>query len=764
MKHSITVQRLCLFLFALLLTASAWATDYGCNGYEIFSSRYTVKEIGKKKPVDKLKRGYVQITFSNCKTTSGTGSGAIYELEKGSRITVKADDGFSIRWIILRDTEGGEDYDDKNGIKRISSVTSGYDYYFEKKSISNSGIKEGNKDDLNDDNNNIVVTQYDATAQSVEIHTHNNRKWGQFKVRDIIVGYVQKFPSHFEKQTYDEIINGGHYIRAYGLSKEILSCDDPNIAEFELIEGKHWLLHAKAIGSTKIRALFSADGANAKVTCEATLNVRDRLYTSLGRSILFTEGGEARSIYDIIKFGTSSKTPFDRNNPGFSIKSNNPDIVDISDQKTGNLVFSGKQGTASITVTQRKNAQYEGKSITYTLTVLRGNKTTNTMYIRNLDEWKLFAHFVNEKDMFYLNAKLDADINLGTDITMVGINGIKNYSGTFDGQGHTLSLDWNTTQNFCAPFNSVGNATIKNLHTKGQIANKVNFASGLISAAIGTITISNCVSEVNFKNTTNEESLSAGMVAFVKTDARVTINDCLVKGKVIRADNGKPEAMDGFVGPSEGGSKSTLNNCLYIDSSPQDYLGTVPFGELIVNNCYSLSAHHIKPRYTQVTAEQLKSGEVTYLLQNKRAENVWGQTLGTDNNSLPTAEAAKHVNKVDFTYKGRLKATRYANNGKTVSLPTAQDLLGAEYDAKKTYTLTYDGGFSASTRINADRTVAVNVTVVTGIDDVTVDAADVNSPVYNLRGQRVADRLDDATRSSLPAGIYIVGGRKMVVK
>lgn len=54
---------------------------------------------------------------------------------------------------------------------------------------------------------------------------------------------------------------------------------------------------------------------------------------------------------------------------------------------------------------------------------------------------------------------------------------------------------------------------------------------------------------------------------------------------------------------------------------------------------------------------------------------------------------------------------------------------------------------------------------ITGINDVTVDRVGARSTaVYDLQGRRVADRLDDATRNSLPAGIYIVGGRKMVVK
>ena len=174
MKTKNIIQRLCLFFFVLLLAALAVAADYSSAGlreipdetfydragYEIFRSR----NLGTHKNVTELKQGHVTLEFSRCNTTGGTGSSAIYELAKGSVLSVKADDGYAIRWIILRDTEGGESYRHPQGKYRISSVTSGYDYYFEKNAISNSKIKEGNQQDLNDDNNNIVVTGIDGVT------------------------------------------------------------------------------------------------------------------------------------------------------------------------------------------------------------------------------------------------------------------------------------------------------------------------------------------------------------------------------------------------------------------------------------------------------------------------------------------------------------------------------------------------------------------------------------------------------------------------
>ena len=129
-KPTNIIQRLCLFLFVFVLAAPAWATDYGRLDYETFRSRKTVNAVGKKKPVRTLRQGRVEIKFSNCNTTGGTGSDAIYELAKGSRINVEVDDGYAIRWIILRDTEGGESYTSpmvssaSAGLHRAISVTS----------------------------------------------------------------------------------------------------------------------------------------------------------------------------------------------------------------------------------------------------------------------------------------------------------------------------------------------------------------------------------------------------------------------------------------------------------------------------------------------------------------------------------------------------------------------------------------------------------------------------------------------------------------
>ena len=718
MKHSIMIQRLCLFLLVLVLAAPAWATDYNRYGYEKFRSRETVETLGKNKQVKRLKQGHVEIYFSECKTTSGTGSGAIYELTKGTFFNVKADDGYAIRWIILRDTEGGKDYDHPKGLERIRKVRDGYDYYFEKNAITNSWISGGNKNDLNDDNNNIVVYNYDAPAAIVGIYTHNNSNWGQFKVRDIIVGYVKKPDVQFSKSSYEAVVNKPFfpYIVNYDGPAGSRSCDDSNIAVFSGSQ-----LRPKAKGFTRIHAFFAPSNDYAKLSCEADLSVRDELLfgTDLGKNkVLFTEGGgdQPRSLYGIVNLRMASGDSFDRNNSEFKVKSDNSQLLNIPDKSTGNLVFGDKSGTVSISLEQGKTNDYTNSSFSRTFTVVRGNKATNTMYIRNAEEWKLFAHLVNDEKMNTLNVKLDGDINLGKEIVMVGNLGIVNYSGTFDGQGHTISFDWNSNGDARAPFYVVNDATIKNLRIKGQITEKkkcdvAGFVYGVEGTA--TTTFSNCISEVDVKNSGNDGCISAGFVFHIRNGS-VIMNDCIYKGKFTPANNGNHEGMVAFVATMQGDINYTLNNCLYLGENVSPFRAYFPHGAENINNCYYIHPNpDISEHGTRVYAEQLKSGEVAYKLQAGRSNRVWGQTLGPDDTPWLTDLVERHVNKVDFTYNGNLMLTRYANTGKGVygGMPTftAKDLVGNKHNPHHYYKMGLEGGFSASTPVNADRTVAINL-------------------------------------------------------
>ena len=712
------IQRLCLFLFVLVLAAPAWATDYGREGYKIFRSR----ELGKHQTVTTLRKGPVEVWFSHCKTSGGTGSGAIYELQKGTRIQIEVDEGYAIRWVILRDTEGGKRYSDPEGIKRISSVTPGYQYYFERNAISNSHISGGNQNQLNDDDNNIVVYNYDAPEKIVYMWSHHNKNWDQFKVRDIIVGYVRAPKVRFDKDKYDIYTVSRSFTPGLNNSGDYGNTVKYKLSNNEIADvNNDGSLKLKRPGTGVLTATCNANYHCAKVECSTTINVmRDRVTFSADGLPYVIFNDAPFDLHRNLKRTTLSGKPFLWGrwweNYNFDIRSSNSEILFYKahiglDYDAGKIKFGGTSGEATITLKQEENPFYEATTFSHTFIAMRRDQY-GTILIKDANEWKLFCKLVNDKGMTGLNARLEADIDLGSDIAMVG-HWPNVYTGTFDGQNHTLTMNWDAgAQKQIAPFRIVKDATITNLRTRGQITSSGYFLSGLINDVYGgKNSVSNCVSEVNITSSYNEGSSDvAGMVAYIYSGSVVTFDDCIVKGTLkATTDKGK-KAVSGFVHGQHG--TCTLNNCLYIGENNATG-GNTFAANATIKNCYYLKTCGDK-QGEQVTKDQLKNGEVAYKLQARRNNMVWGQDLNKDTEPLLTGNDAKRVRKVEFTYNNRVKATRYATHGKAIydGMPTftAKDLLGSDYNEHHYYSgIVFEGDFSGSTTVNADRKVAINL-------------------------------------------------------
>ena len=494
----------------------------------------------------------------------------------------------------------------------------------------------------------------------------------------------------------------------------------------------------------------------------------------------------------------------------------------------------------------------------------------NNFDIATKDDWKEFSELVSDGHS-NLDAKMTADVDLDRNIVLVGTD-IKKYSGTFDGQGHTLTVNWNRTSYSIAPFGGVNGATIKNLHVKGQITASGGNLSGLILFADGGKTsVSGCVIDMDLKGSSDV----SGMIYKVYGGAQVTITDCVVKGALNSTSTGQ---IAGFVNYQDYNSSCTFTNCLYAgtnNATPGSYTFA---NRANLNNCYYLNACG-EAQGEQVTEEQLKNGYVAHKLQAGRTDNsYWAQVLGEMPSLYREADKAKanyvYYNKVnnswtcddfrladgkplpigiDFTaakasyerdlsigkatlclpyelsVQGFKAYTISGGNNSAVHFAEAKDKLEAykpylitvdavpqlggeniqvkayKADALTTpagkysfvgtvtgvdnataaaanaYILQDDGLFHKVTTEHPGATVpayhayvvcpknlgAKELSIIidgetTGIDGVTNGRAD--GPVYDLQGRRVADRLDDAARHQLPAGVYIVGGRKVVVK
>ena len=523
-----------------------------------------------------------------------------------------------------------------------------------------------------------------------------------------------------------------------------------------------------------------------------------------------------------------------------------------------------------------------------------GNES-ETITIASKEDWKAFCERVN-KGQTTLNAKLTKDVDLGEEIVMAGTLDPNSpgydlfyYTGTFDGQGHTLSFSWDAgSRDDIAPFKYVKDATIKNLRTQGKITTKGDYLSGMVYGAFGTTTLTGCISDVDITGGSGwDASSAAGMVQTVTRDASVQITDCLVKGSITDNSDESERAMAGFVLSNNG--TYTLTRCLYVgkNNAPNNE-GSYTFGtehgiSATFTDCYYLNTCG-KAQGKQVTAERLKSGEMAKLLQGDRIDKCyWAQQLGempdfynaadkskanyvyydaakkgwtcddfrlTDGTAMPIgldftaatvtyernfngAQKATLCLPYDLSAQGFKAYTLSGGNKNEVHFKEVDDKLPAytpyyitangmpqlggrnievkAYKADKmttpaagykftgtvagvsnataaannAYILQDDGKFHKVTTTNSAATIpayrayiicppqasgAKQLSVVldgetTGIGSTTNEATDgKNGPVYDLQGRRVADRLDDSVRRQIPAGVYIVGGRKVVVK
>lgn len=97
-------------------------------------------------------------------------------------------------------------------------------------------------------------------------------------------------------------------------------------------------------------------------------------------------------------------------------------------------------------------------------------------------------------------------------------------------------------------------------------------------------------------------------------------------------------------------------------------------------------------------------------------------------------------------------------NGTTLSIAPAGETPIYVMNGEKVLTPAEDGTYKVT--VTEDTALTLSSTSLSGIEEVTANAAADKNAVYNLQGVKVANRAD-ALRN-LPAGVYVVGGKKVM--
>ena len=236
-----------------------------------------------------------------------------------------------------------------------------------------------------------------------------------------------------------------------------------------------------------------------------------------------------------------------------------------------------------------------GGSQSFAITVnfpVSGSGTEDDPFlISNATEWNDFANGVTNGTTYSGKfVKLTADISV---TTMAGGSDANSFQGTFDGDGHTLTLNMSDfTEQYLAPFRYVGNATIKNLKTAGTRSTSGQYAGGLIANIVNgsTVTIQNCISSVTINSTSYTNS---GFVSRLGDNSHLTIRGCAFVGSL---EGSESRNNAGFVGYCQSGSTATIEDCLFAPDHISTGLAncqTFVRGDAtwLINHCYYTQAY-----------------------------------------------------------------------------------------------------------------------------------------------------------------------------
>lgn len=324
------------------------------------------------------------------------------------------------------------------------------------------------------------------------------------------------------------------------------------------------------------------------------------------------------------------------------------------------------------------------------------------------------------------SAVLTADIELsGETWTPIGSESTP-YTGTFDGQGYTISgMTIENAESYSGLFGNV-TGTVRDFTVTGSITgdetvSRVGGAVGSLGTASVGGTVSGVTSDVDITVSAGNDHIG-GVVGSMPENSSPTVENCVYTGNItVTVEAGSVAGVVGYI------RTGTIQNCanwggISINTggngSVGGILGYCNNGNIYIRNCYNsgviaaegtanVGAIVGQNKSTQATVsnccyltgsadkgqgqltddaagtavktdEDFKSGAVAVLLQGSQTVQVWGQTLGTDNYPVPTTDEAMHVYAAKLYNGSADDATDVYANASGISSPEGNALLVIE--------------------------------------------------------------------------------------
>ena len=228
-------------------------------------------------------------------------------------------------------------------------------------------------------------------------------------------------------------------------------------------------------------------------------------------------------------------------------------------------------------------------TLSMTLWPTEGSGEENSPYlISNEYEWNTFANNVSlGHDYSGQYVKLANDISVTQKCGTVSGTTLTNaFSGTFDGDGHTITATITDTGNQgTALFCYINGATIKNLKVAGAITGGMH-AAAIVGTSEGTgNVIEGCVATANVSGGTH-----IGGILGHGTTSDIAISGCVFSGTM----TGGAEAKGALFGWGDNGGAKSVTECLYVMADGQNTTNLDLVrqwdGSVSVTNCYKTTS------------------------------------------------------------------------------------------------------------------------------------------------------------------------------
>ncbi|MBQ6212794.1 MAG: hypothetical protein IJJ57_07900 [Ruminococcus sp.] len=263
---------------------------------------------------------------------------------------------------------------------------------------------------------------------------------------------------------------------------------------------------------------------------------------------------------------------------------------------------------------------------------------SNPYLIKSADDWNTLASssMISSGSYFMLTSDISVT-------TAIGVN--TPFTGVFDGDGHTLTVDLNSSSSI-APFANTKVATIKNLKVEGSVKGGIHSA-GLVKSPQDS-------SDLNIENVTVNVNVSGsthlGGIIGHSLNAKVTLDNCIYGGNISAT-----QFSGGLIGWC-GYTNATISNCVFCGSFSGTNRNPIGFSYNSQGSATLTNVH--------VTTDTFSTQHVFKYTGSRQVISELSVTAPTAKADLAYSGAELEILNAGATNKGTMQ---YSLDGKTYS-------------------------------------------------------------------------------------------------